>query len=158
LPDRHLAWHLSAILAAMCAGSKEGDPQHQVLQATRLGIALAAWSTRQHLHHFRQAFPADDLGPFVGQSLSILRFLSATPSSVRQIQRRLRGLNKEACLWTLRRGVAAGLALEPEPERFTSVPLPGQELADFVAEFELPEAKPQDFSPNSTDGTDKPSS
>lgn len=130
LPDPHLGWHLSAILAALCADG--GVQEHQIVQATSLGTALASWAVRQHVHHYHHAFPADDQGPFTGQDLSVLRFLTPAPAPVRAFQRRLRGVTRDSCLRSLRRVVDAGLAIEPEPGHFAAVPTPvGPGLSEF---------------------------
>lgn len=135
LPDRHLAWHLAALLAALCCEDTGVDATIAVYEATKLGVALAAWAIHQHLHHFRHTLPADDQGPFTGQDLHVLRFLTAVPAPVRQFQRRLRSVDKESCLRSLRRALNAGLAIETEPGRFSAQPPPGQGLSDFLSEF-----------------------
>ncbi len=152
LPDPHLAWHLSALLAALCSGS--GPEGQQTLHATSLGTALASWAIEQHIHHVRHAFPGDHLGPFEGQDLRVLRFLGDQPSTVRDIQRRFREVNKASCLMSLRRAVAAGLALEPQPERFAAVPVPGHELSDFDPSPDPETACQSASDPQFTDNTD----
>jgi hypothetical protein len=154
LPDPDLAWHLSALLAALCSGN--GPEAEQTMHATSLGTALASWAIEQHIHHVRHAFPGDHLGPFEGQDLRVLRFLGDVPSTVRDIQRRFREVNKASCLRSLRRAVAAGLALEPQPERFAAVPVPGHQLSDFDPAFDPATACQAASDPQFTDNTDKP--
>jgi len=137
LPDPYLAWHLSAIMAALCGEARGPEAANATYQATQIGVALASWVFHRHLYHFRQTFPADELGAFEGRDLSVLRFLTAVPSSVRQIQRRLRGVPKEICLLSLRRAVTAGLAIEEERERFVALPPPARRMSEFVAELGL---------------------
>ena len=109
-------------------------------RVTLLGVALAARAIRCHIHLFRHSFPADASGPFQGQDLRVFRFLGAVPSTVRVIQRHLHGATKASCLQSLRRAVTAGLAIEPEPERFIAMPPPGQNLSDFILERSPPKA------------------
>lgn len=155
LPDLCLAWHLAALVTQLCAGDKETEDHVKVLQAAHLGIMLSAWATRQHLHHYRHAFPADDAGPFVGQDLSIFRFLKPTPSPVRAFMRRLRGVNKDACLLSLRRAVDAGLALEPEAGRFAAIPAPVSKLSENRTDSSQTHAVTPEPAPDCTDNTDK---
>jgi hypothetical protein len=157
LPSPSLAWHLAALVSLLCAGDKETEVSARSMQAARLGVVLASWAIRQHLHHYRHAFPADDAGPFLGQDLSVVRFLKPTPLPVRAFMRHLRGVNKAACLLSLRRAVAAGLALEPDSERFAAVPAPGVSLSEKMAESAPPQAIPAGPASNFTDGTDKTS-
>lgn len=154
LPDPDLAWHLSALLAALCSG--QGPEAEQTMHATSLGTALASWAIAQHIHHVRHAFPTDHLGPFEGQDLRVLRFLGDVPSTVRDIQRRFREVNKASCLRSLRRAVAADLALEPQPERFAAVPVPGHQLSDFDPAFDPATACQAAGDPQFPDNTDKP--
>ena len=137
LPDRYLAWHLSALLAALCGKSQGLEAQIKTYAATKIGVALASWAIHLHLYQFRQTFPADENGAFEGRDLHVLRFLTAAPSTVRQIQRRLRGVSKEICLLSLRRAVTAGLAVEEE-RGFVALPAPACKMSDFLSEIDIP--------------------
>ncbi len=157
MPDSFLPWHLSAILAALCCDGKGEAVERSIHQATRVGIAIAAWVARQHVHRFRHAFPADADGLFTGQDLSVYRFLRNQPASVRDFQRRLRNVSNDSCLRSLQRAVAAGLAVETSAERFSVVPFPspGGELSEFLSEFDPQRIFPLGDPCLSTDGTDK---
>lgn len=137
LPGPYLAWHLAAILAVVGCPPTQGDETLQAFhQAARIGCQLATWVVRQHLYHFRHAFPAFHEDRFVDLDLRIFRLLGTHPATVREIQRRLRGVDNATCLVSLARAVDAGLAAEVEPGRFAMVlpPPPGCELSDFLAE------------------------
>ena len=158
LPDSNLGWHLSAILALLCCVGKENTEELDlsITQATRVALILASWLARSHLYYFRQSFPADHNGPFTGQDLSVLRFLTDQPAAVRSFQRRLRGVSAQSCLASLRRAGAAGLAVEAEPDRFIAVsrsfPNPG--MAEFMSDFEHVRVPSPSDAPVPTDVTD----
>jgi hypothetical protein len=157
LPDVFLAWHLSAILAALsCPTLPSESPELAFNQSAWLGCRIASWVVGQHLYHFRHAHPSDPEGEFTGQDLQVFRFLGPIPATPRQFQRRLRGVNKASCLRSLTRAVDAGLAIEPEPGRFAVEPPPrGMEASEILSEFGLR----QSFSPetlrNFTESTEK---
>jgi hypothetical protein len=158
LPDVYLAWHLSAILAALCfAEARVESPEVALSQSARIGCRLASWVTVQHLHHFRHAHPSDGKGDFTGQDLRVFRFLGPEPATPRQFQRRLRGVDKASCLRSLNRALEAGLAVEPEPGKFAAEPPPplGSGLSDFLSEFRLRQDSPPDNARNSTESTEK---
>ena len=77
--------------------------------------------TLHHLHIMRLAFPADHEGLFSGTDLAVFRQLGPRPLSLRDIQRRLRGINKDQCLRSLQRAANAGLAVEL-PGNFHQLP------------------------------------
>ncbi len=137
-PDEFLGWHLSSILAALCCDSRGEEFNVSLHQATRVGCAVAAWVFRQHVHLCRLAYPSDDAGWFKGQDLAIFRLLTSRPASVRDVQRRLRGVNKDTCLRVLRRAVRAGLVVETDVRHFGLRHLPSvsSELSDFLSEFD----------------------
>lgn len=137
LPEPYLAWHLAAILAVVGCPQVQGEDTLPAFhQSARIGCLLATWVVRQHLHHFRHAFPAHHEDRFVDLDLRIFRLLGTQPAAVREIQRRLRGVDTATCLASLARAVDAGLAVEPEPRRFAVVPppTPGSGLSDFLSE------------------------
>jgi hypothetical protein len=153
VPDPFLGWHLSAVVAALCCEGKDGEADHVILQSTQVGTVLASWVVMQHVHHFLQAFPADNAGLFGGQDLSVLRFLSARPRSARDVQRHLRGASKHSCLQSLQRAVHAGLVVETKDRHFIAVPPPppGPGLSDFLSEFDPSRISPLSSAGNSTD-------
>jgi hypothetical protein len=128
LPEPRLAWHFAALLAAMCAGQSD---ENSDLPAAVVGTMLASWAARSHVHHIRQAFPADEDGFFEGRDLTIYRLLGQLPIPVRRIQRSRRGENKAECLQSLHRAVNAGLAVETSPGHFATTPGPKVDLSDF---------------------------
>lgn len=134
LPDPYIAWHLAAILAVVgCPPTQGEDTQHAFNQSARIGCLLATWVVRQHLYHFRHAFPSYHEDRLVDLDLRIFRLLGTHPATVREIQRRLRGVGKAACLASLARSVDAGLAVEAESGRFAVMPPPrGPDFTDVI--------------------------
>jgi hypothetical protein len=156
LPDPYIAWHLSAILTALCCEGEGAELDSSIYQATCVGVLLASWLVRQHVYHFRHAYPADESGLFTGQDLRVLRFLGLEPVTVRSIQRRLRGVSAESCLASLRRAVSAGLAVENEFGRFGAFRPPPLDLtmSEFLSAFGPLDAFPPASETFGTDGTD----
>jgi hypothetical protein len=157
LPDVFLAWHLTAILAALsCPETREEPPEIAFNQSAGIGCRLASWVVGQHLHHFRHAHPSDDRGSFTGQDLRVFRFLGPLPATPRQFQRRLRGVDKASCLLSLTRALEAGLAIEPEPGRFAVKPPPRRiGLSESLSESGLRPSSPPETPPNFTEDTEK---
>jgi hypothetical protein len=160
VPDQFLAWHLTALLVAICGDGRGDDFACLEIQCTRIATAIASWVTASHIHDFRISFPADDDGLITGQDLRVFGFLTDVPCPVRSFQRRLRGVDKDSCLRSLQRLVAAGLAVEYDRDRFAAVPPPdpGHELSDFLSEFDSQRIFPLRGADKSTDITDKNSS
>lgn len=154
LPDPYLAWHLAALVAQLCAGDEETHDDFKALQAARLGIMVANWATRQHLHHYRHAFPADGAGSFVEQDLSIFRLLNLTPLPVRAFMAHVRCVNEDACLASLRRAVDAGLALEAEPGLFAAIPSPKSSVTETRMDHTPSHFGPTEPAPCGTDNID----
>ena len=152
VPEPRLAWHLSAILAAMCARQDDEDSGHP---AAVVGVMLAAWAVRSHIHHIRQAFPADKEGLFEGRDLTIYRLLGHFPVPVRRLQRSLRGVCRDECLLSLNRAVSAGLAKETSAGHFAAGSGPELEMSDFRSDQTTKRTPTLDSSPKSPDTTDK---
>jgi hypothetical protein len=153
MPDPSLAWSLAALLVALCGYGADEEARCSELQCTRVAGILASWVMGRHIHDYRQDFPADSVGLISGQDLRVFRFLTSTPAPVRSFQRRLRGVDKDSCLKSLHRLVAAGLAVEGARERFVAVAPPdrGSELSEFDPKRIFPLGSQR----NSTDNTDK---
>ena len=139
VPDRFLAWHLSGLLAAICGpGNGTHDPI-AIKQCTTVGVTVAEYVVQNHLHTFRNRFPADRDLPLSGIDLRTFRFLGDQPGSVREMQRRFRGVNKQACLSILRKLTHLGLADLCDNGRFRKSPPPlvQLKLSDFLSESGL---------------------
>jgi hypothetical protein len=151
LPEPHLAWLFSALLAAMCAGQQDEGSDFSAAVA---GSTLATRVILSHVRHIRREYPADQKGFFDGRDLTVFRRLGKLPVTVRGIQRSLRGVRKEQILQSLHRAVHAGLAVETMAGHFATGPGPKVELSEFGA-IRPPDAAPAPhFLPKSTDNTD----
>ncbi len=152
VPEPRLAWHFSALLAAMCAGQ---DDEGSDLPAAVVGSMLAAWAVRSHIHLIKQTFPADDEGFFEGRDLTICRLLGQLPVPLRRIQRSLHGERKEGCLQSLQRAVKIGLAIETSAGHFAAGPGPEVDLSDFSTDQQAKCLPCQESAPKFTDSPDK---
>lgn len=154
VPDPHLAWHLSAMLAVIAGETLR--PDLTLLLCCRLGSFLASRIVRHHIGRWSRLFPTDAHGAFTGLDLNIVRFLTNEPQSVREFQRRLRGVSKSRCLVTLHRACDAGLAVTLDGKRFqvTPDPPPGLGMSEFLSEMDAETAFPVKLCSKSTDRTD----
>lgn len=128
-PDPHLAWQMAAVLAFL---SDSSDQAKVDKEAVALAIKLAEWAVGEHLLSVRLAWPADHEGLFAGEDLQIFRQLTTSPQPARNLQRALKGVDKDRCLAAVQRAISAGLVVEQPTNRFALAARPGIELSDSL--------------------------
>ncbi|MEO8614725.1 MAG: hypothetical protein ABI600_06260 [Luteolibacter sp.] len=156
VPDTLLAWHLAALLTALCWDGRNAPDPVQASCCVQLGVVLAEYAVAQHLHHFRQTFLADHPGLLEGLDRRMARLLPGHPCGVRELQRKFRGVRKDECLASLNKLVTLGLAEECAPRRFRQMPPspPSLKLSDFLSAYALKTETAADGCAQGTDSTD----
>ncbi|MEO5715728.1 MAG: hypothetical protein ABIT37_19770 [Luteolibacter sp.] len=156
VPDTLLAWHLAALLSALCWDGRNAPDPQQVSWCVQLAVVLAEYVVAQHLHHFRQTFLADHPALLEGLDRRMARLLPGHPCGVRELQRKFHGVNKDECLASLNKLVALGLAEECAPGRFRQMPPspPSLRLSDFLSVYGLETETAADGCAARTDNTD----